>query len=248
MTHKKLLTAHEMAGVLGLSVDTIWRYTRENRIPHIEVGPRQYRYEEDSVLLALNKKVPSTVQEEAAEYAVKTKLTYSDYAKLPHETGYTIQLIDGCIVRDPSTTFMHQRVSSRLLYILMTYFQELDPKGEVFPAPLDIFLNEHTVVQPDILYLPSTRPAIKNPVDSLPELVVEITSPSTAKTDRIQKLNSYLKAGIPHYWIVDPDDGFMECFELQDARYVLLLAINEGTFNHPSFPGLTFEMEALFAW
>ncbi|HCT35457.1 MAG TPA: DNA-binding protein, partial [Firmicutes bacterium] len=53
MTRKKLITAQELSTILGLSVDTIWRYTRDRRIPHIEIGPRQYRYVEDEVLKAL---------------------------------------------------------------------------------------------------------------------------------------------------------------------------------------------------
>ncbi|HCX70267.1 MAG TPA: DNA-binding protein, partial [Firmicutes bacterium] len=32
MTRKKLITAQELSTILGLSVDTIWRYTRDRRI------------------------------------------------------------------------------------------------------------------------------------------------------------------------------------------------------------------------
>src|SRR5690554_3698439 len=106
MAPKKLITAQELAMILDLSVDTIWRYTREKRIPHIQVGPRQYRYVEADVLAALNERSGSyQVQEEEASYLATKKLTYEDYAKLPNEAGYTIQLIDGCIIRDPSPTF-----------------------------------------------------------------------------------------------------------------------------------------------
>ena len=247
MAEERLFTAQELAEVLGLSVDTIWRYTREKRIPRVKIGSRQYRYLKDDVLKALNRKNYDLVQEEPTDYAVKRKLTYEDYAKLPNETGYTLQLIDGLIIREPSPSFIHQRVSRRLLQVLTAYFAEADPRGEVFTAPLDIFLNEHTVVQPDLIFLPGTRPAKSDPVDSLPELVVEITSPSTARTDRVRKLNSYLKAGVPHYWIVNPVDGFIECYELRDGHYVLPVALDEGTFAHPAFPGLAFELEGLWA-
>ncbi len=248
MVEKKLLTAHELAKMLDLSVDTIWRYTRENRIPHIEVGPRQYRYIQADVLQALQKRQPAgQVQERQARYAIPPKLTYEDYARIPNEPGYTLQLIDGLIVRDPAPTFLHQRISRRLEFILLVYFEETDPQGEIFNAPIDLSLDQHNIVQPDLLYLPGSRPALRNPLDSLPELIVEISSPSTASTDRVKKMAGYQKAGIPHYWIVDPDDGFVECFALQDSRYVLLVSINEGTFSHPSFPGLSFEMTELFA-
>ena len=41
----KLLTAHELAKILSLSVETVWRYTRQNKIPFVELGNKQYRYE-----------------------------------------------------------------------------------------------------------------------------------------------------------------------------------------------------------
>lgn len=249
MVEKKLVTAHELAEILDLSVDTVWRYTRENRIPHIEVGPRQYRYVKADVLQALQKKEPvGLVQEQQAEYVAKPKLTYGDYAKIPNEPGYTLQLIDGLLIREPGPSLLHQRVSARLQLILALYYQEIDQKGEVLYAPLDVLLDKHTVVQPDLLYLPSTRPAKRAPIEVLPELVVEITSPSSARTDAVRKMHSYQKAGVPHYWIVDPSDHSIKCYQFQDGCcYALVVDCNEGVFNHPAFPGLTFELRELFA-
>lgn len=248
MAPKRLVTAQELAEVLGLSVETIWRYTREKRIPYIEVGPRQYRYVEADVLGTLNGKRGSyQVQEERAGYVAEEKLSYEEYTRLPYVTGYTTELIDGTVTREPSPSVRHQRVSRRLMSILVTYFGEVDPHGEVFSAPLNVFLSEYTVVQPDLFYLPSSRPAVRTPVDALPELAIEITSPSTSKTDRIRKPASYLEAGIPHYWIVDPDNDFIQCHELRNGHYAIILAIDEGAFSHPSFPGLTFDVTELFA-
>lgn len=49
----KLLTARELAEVLNLSVETIWRYTRQKKIPVVELGEKQYRYEKEAVLAVL---------------------------------------------------------------------------------------------------------------------------------------------------------------------------------------------------
>ena len=48
-----LLTAHELARELKVTVDTIWRYTRKGKIPNIRLGPRDYRYSLEEVLAAL---------------------------------------------------------------------------------------------------------------------------------------------------------------------------------------------------
>ena len=258
MTGKKLITAQELSTILGLSVDTIWRYTRDQRIPHIEIGPRQYRYVEAEVLKALgHRRAPAAVCEEPAPYtgsgsspesgADSGKMTHTEFAQIPAEAGYILQLIDGLLVREPTPTYRHQRVSRRLQQILIAYFERVDPHGEIFNAPLDVYLDDYTVVQPDLFYLPGIRPAQRDPVDSLPDLIVEILSPSTARTDRVRKLNSYQKAGVPHYWIVDPVDCLIECYKLENGRYVALTRTAEGMFEHPDFPGLILDLQALFA-
>ncbi len=62
---KELVTAQTLAEALNLSVETIWRYTREKKIPYIELGKKQYRYRLADVIKALSY---STVQEKPAVY------------------------------------------------------------------------------------------------------------------------------------------------------------------------------------
>ncbi len=70
-SESKLITAQEVAELFSLSVDTVWRYTRENRIPFIEVGNRQYRYCKDDVLRALSeKKYSDMAKEKKATYPI----------------------------------------------------------------------------------------------------------------------------------------------------------------------------------
>jgi excisionase family DNA binding protein len=242
------ITAQELANSLSLSVDTIWRYTREKKIPCVVIGNRQYRYNQHDVLKALSGETPSTlVKEDSTPYQGNKKLTYADYARLPEEPGYRYEVIDGVLLRDPSPSVHHQRVCRRLQRILEDYFNEADPKGEVFQAPLDLTLAVHTVVQPDLFYLPGIRPAQHDPIDIVPEIVVEVVSPSTGRKDRVLKLNHYRSSGVPHYWILDPEDGFIEAYELRDKHYVSIVRSHQGTFCHPGFAGLSFEIEMLFS-
>ncbi len=243
-----LVTAQELADSLRLSVDTIWRFTREKRIPYVEIGKRQYRYNKENVLKALSGETFSTiVKEGSAPYQGKKKLTYADYAKLPEEPGFRHEIIDGVLMRDPSPSFHHQRVSRRLQRILEDYINKVDPNGEIFDAPLDMALAVHTVVQPDLLYLPGSRPAQNDPIDVVPELVVEVISPSTGRKDRVLKLNHYQASGVLHYWILDLEESFIEAYELRDGHYVSIVRSHMGTFSHTSFPGLSFDIEMLFS-
>ena len=243
-----LLTAHQLAEELNLSVETIWRYTRQRRIPHSELGPRQYRYDLADVMRALQRN-DVTVRESPPEYCAKQPFTYHDYVQLPEEPGFRYEVLDGCLVRDPSPVTKHQRCSIRLHVLLREYFGRKDPEGDVLGAPLDVILSEYTVLQPDLLYIPGSASDVLEHayIDVPPELVVEILSPSTAQKDRIRKTEIYRKAGVTHYWIVDPDAKTIEAFALRDGYYALLAAASDRElFQHPDFPEMEIPLEKVF--
>lgn len=245
---KKYLTAKELAEKLGLSVETIWRYTREKKIPAIVMGTRQYRYDPNRVLQELQNKSPTegAVKETKTAYSPKA-YTYDDYAALPSEPGYTVQLIDGIFVKEPAPIVHHQRVSRRLQRILEDYFWEHNPKGELFNAPIDLVLSDHSTVQPDLVFIGNAR-QLTNPkyLNVIPELVVEILSPSSKRTDTVRKLDLYCRHGISHYWIVDPEDGIIQAFKLKDDAYTVI-PVGDEHFEHPDYPGLTFSLDELIA-
>ncbi len=88
-----LITAQELADSISLSVDTVWRYTREKRIPYVEIGKRQYRYNKQNVLKALSGETVSTlVKEGSTPYPDKKKLTYADYTKLRKSLVFGMRL------------------------------------------------------------------------------------------------------------------------------------------------------------
>lgn len=47
-------------------------------------------------------------------------------------------------------------------------------------------------------------------------MIIEITSPSTARKDKIEKFGLYEQAGVKEYWIVEPDEKILSIFTLQD--------------------------------
>ena len=244
----KYLTAYELADLLNLSVETIWRYTRENKIPVIKLGKKQYRYKKEEVLAALEAG-GDLVQEERALYAKQGEYTYEDYLQLPEEPGYRYEILNGFLIKEPTPSVQHQRISRELEFQLKIFFDEFDPKGEIFDAPLDVTLGERNVVQPDILFVSSNRREImrKERIDGPCDLAVEILSPSSRRKDRLKKMEIYRKAGIPHYWIVDPDEKILEAYQLKGENYSLLFTGGpEDEFAHPEFPGLNLDLEKIF--
>lgn len=232
MVDSSLITAQTLAKELNLSVETIWRYTRQQKIPFVDLGGRQYRY-----------RLPAVVS------ALSGKLTYEDYLGLPEEPGYRIEILDGLLVKDLSANVPHQRVSRRLARVLEDYFKVVDPEGEVFVGPLDLTLGKYTVVQPDLFYVAGDQKSLVlyARVDGAPALAVEILSPSSGRKDRLQKLRIYQDAGVQHYWMVDPDQRTMECFCLRDGSYALVAAgMDDEELEHPTFNGLKIALASLW--
>jgi len=247
MDQTDLITAQALADALDLSVETIWRYTRNNKIPYVTLGERQYRYNLQEVVAALT---GARVQEKSLEYiSSPKKFTYQDYLELPEEPGYRYEVLAGELIKEPAPIILHQRVSRELEFILLVYFRQTDPLGEIFYAPLDLTLGDYTVVQPDILYISGAqRDIIKETrIDGAPLLAVEIISESSRRKDRLRKRKIYQEAGIQHYWLVDPYEKTIECLTLRDGEYILAASgMDEDTVTHPDFPGLSIPLSELW--
>ncbi|MBO8172828.1 MAG: Uma2 family endonuclease [Bacillaceae bacterium] len=245
----KLITAQELADNLNLSVETIWRYTREKKIPCVELGNKQYRYNLDEVIRALTDS--TVVREKPVEYQPESDetFTYQDYLNLPEEPGYRYEVLNGILIKEPSPTVMHQRVSRRIQRMLEDYFWEVDPEGEIFNAPLDVTFLDTTVVQPDVFYISGKQKDIvkEKRIDGPPTLVVEVLSPSTHRKDRLKKLSIYQDVRVQHYWLVNPEDQTLECFALQNGVYALVAwGMDDEVVEHPCFDGLSMALKELW--
>jgi Uma2 family endonuclease len=53
----------------------------------------------------------------------------------------------------------------------------------------------------------------------VPDMVLEVLSPSTAYKDKTAKLRIYKAAGVREYWIVDPAYQFVEVYLLQENAF-----------------------------
>lgn len=169
--------------------------------------------------------------------------------QIPEEPGYRFEILDGFLVKEPSPSVHHQRVSRELGRQLMDYFNSVDPEGELFFAPLDVTLTTCNVLQPDILFVSGARKEIilGDRIDGPCDLVVEIMSPGNRRKDRLHKMDIYRKAGITHYWLVDPEENTLEAFVLSSGNYTLVFAGSPGdSFTHPEFPGLELDLDRVF--
>jgi len=146
--------------------------------------------------------------------------TEADYFRLP-ETNKIIELSEGRIIITPSPTSQHQRILGKL-YRLFGNYIFAKKLGEAVMSPIDTRLWEGKVRQPDIVFMSNEHlDRITEEMWGVPDLVVEILSEGTAKTDREDKYLEYQKAGVLEYWIVDPFKQAIDIYTLEDGTYII---------------------------
>lgn len=149
----------------------------------------------------------------------ESNVTYDDYANF--DDGNRYELVDGKLeLMIPGPNSIHQIISFQLQRRISDTCEQ---EAIILDAPIDVILSQHEVRQPDLVILRRTNlhRLTKRGIEGPPDVVVEILSPSTAKRDKMSKMFSYAKYGIPEYWIVDPSDYFLELYQLDGDRYEL---------------------------
>src|SRR5207248_293166 len=79
-----------------------------------------------------------------------------------------------------------------------------------------------------------------------PDLVVELASPSTVDRDRGSKFQAYYQAGVPWYWLIDPDTFLVEEYQHTAGGYLCTVTVPAGQVFQPRlFPGLEIDVQAI---
>jgi Uma2 family endonuclease len=134
--------------------------------------------------------------------------------------GTRCEVIDNTLYMSPSPTSDHQDILGDIFYkIKQSVIQ--NQNGKVFISPLDVYLdNEHSVVQPDILFVKSDNLHLiqKKGIVGSPDLVIEILS-SNKEYDMGKKFELYEKNRVSEYIIIHPESKEVWHYVLQDGSY-----------------------------
>jgi Uma2 family endonuclease len=187
----------------------------------------------------------AVVYETEAPHATRTELgpyREADYLELPDEPR--CELLYGRLPVTPAPTVRHQLVVTAIGHFLYEFAL---PRGEhAVVSPVDVVLADHSIVQPDVIYVSRKRAGILGRrVEGAPDLVVEILSPTTGRRDLGEKLRLYAESGVAEYWIVDPD---LETFELlENTPDGFRVRLPEGSvYRSAAIAGLELDLEAFW--
>ena len=143
----------------------------------------------------------------------------ADMARALPDDGNRYEVLDGELFVSPAPSLRHQAVLARLYDVLRPYVTT-HRLGWLWWSPSDIEFSPKRLVQPDLFVVPDEgrgEPDDWKDVKSL-LLVIEATSPSTARADRTKKVTIYSTQQIPEYWIVDVHGLVIERWRPGDTR------------------------------
>jgi len=168
--------------------------------------------------------------------------TYEDYYRLNDEQRY--EIIDGSLLMAPALDTWHQDWSGNLFRILNSYVLERK-LGKLFFAPLDVVLDQENTVQPDLVFVAAENIRLiqRRAIFGVPDLLVELVSPSSVHRDRYVKKDLYARFGVKEYWIGDPANKALEILTLKQGRYELHCSAEEkGKLTSVILAGLEFDL------
>jgi Uma2 family endonuclease len=159
------------------------------------------------------------------------------------------ELMEGELIRRSAPAVMHQRILKELLIAINAYLCS-NKIGEIFFAPLDVMLDNYNQLQPDLFFVANEHGSIitTEGIKGVPDMVVEILSPSSVMRDRIDKKRIYQRSGVKEYWLVSPEYAEIEVFVLQDDQYEIFSAATsqEGELKSFILKELQLDLKQIF--
>lgn len=173
--------------------------------------------------------------------------TVEDYRATPEGSRY--QLVEGDLIHmSPAPNLFHQGIVWNLSQLLGRYIA-LHPMGKVLLAPCDVYLSEHDVVQPDVLFVASANLGIlaDDGIHGAPDLVIEVLSPATAQLDKKTKRQIYARTGVKEMWLVDPLLLQIQRYDFaRDQAKPVQFIEEDESFTTPLLPGLVLSAAEIF--
>jgi Uma2 family endonuclease len=164
--------------------------------------------------------------DDVREFPIRIPCTEEEYLAI--DVNVLLEYADGFLEVLPMPTIFHQLILGFLFRQLHAYVADGEP-GTVVPAGYKVRIRTDKYREPDILYISSKhRSGIGKDFCTKADLVIEIVSEYNRRHDLVTKRDEYARAGIPEYWIVDPEEETITIFVLKPRRKSY---VEHGTFQ-----------------
>lgn len=163
-------------------------------------------------------------------------MRYADFLDMAE--GSVLEWVDGKGVPVAPAATAHQRMAVLLTSVLSIHVEQRG-LGEVFAPPYQMKLA-NSGREPDLLFVARAHAdrIRETYLDGPADLVLEIVSPESKRRDRVEKLAEYEAAGIPEFWLVDPEQAQVTCYGLDSGgRYRARRPDARGRLHSKTAPG-----------
>ncbi len=172
------------------------------------------------------------------------RLSADDFFALDDD-GCHYELIDGVVCMSPSPTRRHQEILTDLTVLIGHYLAD-HPVGRLI-VEVDVHFGAglsggDLVYRPDITFLRAERvSSAGDPMRVVPDLVVEIVSPSSRRFDNETKRFDYERLGVCEYWIIDHEQESMQFLRLVGGKYEDIV-LKDGAVSSEVIEGFSLEI------
>ncbi len=175
-------------------------------------------------------------------------LTAADLLRLDGE-GARGELIRGVLCETMPTGELHGKIVTRLVGALFSY---VEPRGAgtLFASDSGVWLEHDpdTVREPDVAFTSVER----LPLDAwntgyaevVPDLVVEVASPSDSRREVHDKAHMWLNHGVRLVWVVQPETRTIDIY--QADKPIATIGDQDALDGLGVLPGFTCEVSTVF--
>jgi Uma2 family endonuclease len=141
-----------------------------------------------------------------------------EYLVLTDHRSRLVEFTDGYLEVLPMPTDKHQML---LKFLFLAFYKFFEARGgNVLFAPLRLRIRPGKLREPDLLLLLSaTDPRRQNRFWLGADLALEIVSEDKPQRDLVDKRSDYAEAGVPEYWIVNPQSEMISVLRLSGNAY-----------------------------
>lgn len=173
---------------------------------------------------------------------------------LPASDANRYELINGRIVMSPPAKLRHGWVETNLHMTISTFVRDRG-LGITLGSSAGFDLPTGDTLEPDFSFISRERwEAGPKPLDDekgftriVPDLAIEIVSPSSVRRDRVEKRIAYARAGVREYWIVDPERAETAVYTTLGDRFDEPRVVTSGPVRSHVLPELHATVEQILA-
>ncbi len=149
------------------------------------------------------------------------KVSFEEFLEWLDEDTHA-EWVDGEVILKMPVSVEHRDVNNYLHFLISAWVARAQ-RGKAYQPPLLVKFTppdgKRVAREPDIVVILNSNPGAftEQYFEGVPDLIVEVVSPRRRNVDRLTKFEEYESAGVPEYWVIDPERQYAEFFQLDES-------------------------------